>query len=122
MKRGQRAAKAIFVEGVQTAIRLLNPLVPHITEEAWRLMSGEKSLCDTPWPEAIAEFLVEDKLTIAIQLNGKVKATIDLNKDEDKQVAEETALNDPKIKEQLEGKQVRKVIYVPNKIINIVAN
>lgn len=122
MKRAQRAGKAIFIEGVQAAVRLLNPLIPHITEEAWSRIGGEKSLCEEAWPVADEQYLTEDKSVVAIQLNGKLKATIELNVDEDREVAENTALNDPKVKDQLEGKQVRKVIYVPNKIINIVAN
>lgn len=122
MKRGSHAAKSIFIEGVETTIQLLNPIVPHITEEAWQRFGKENYLCDSEWPVPDEKYLIEDKSVVAIQLNGKLKDTIELKIDEDRNIAEDTAINSPKVKAQLEGKEIRKIIYVPNKIINIVAN
>lgn len=114
--------KAVFVEGVSSALMLLNPIIPHLTEEAWTMLGNKTPLSESSWPIAEEKYLTEDKSVVAIQLNGKLKTTIELKKDEDKEAAEKIALEDSKIKDQLQDKQIRKIIYVPNKIINIVAN
>jgi len=112
---------AIRTEGMETAILLFAPMIPHLSEELWSLLGNDKMTIDTAWPVADKKYLVDDTVTIAVQLNGKLKATIELAKDAPKENAEKTALENPKVKEALAGKEIRKIIVVPNRIVNVVA-
>lgn len=117
-----RGADAVLREGLETLVRLLNPMLPHITEELWALLGHDKALVEGTWPKADPALLVESNVTIAIQMNGKLRSTIDVPKDTDGKVVEEKALADKKVQNALEGKTLRKVIVVPNKIVNIVVS
>jgi leucyl-tRNA synthetase len=121
MVKGSRAAKAVFLEGFSMAIRLLNPIIPHITEELWSKMSKQNYLYQEAWPEADKAMLVEDKVKLAIQVNGKTRSVIEIEKDSAKEEVEKIAMEQSPVSAQIEGKQVRKIIYVPGKILNIVA-
>ena len=112
----------VMIEGLKVAVQLINPLTPHISEEIWEHLGGENTLANTLWPVFNPEMIKEDSVTMAIQINGKLRATIDMPADIDKQAAEEQALAHPKIQEHTDGKTIRKVIVVPKKIVNIVAN
>jgi leucyl-tRNA synthetase len=120
MEKGQHAAKAVFKHGVLTAIRLFNPMIPHITEEMWSNLGNATMLVNEKWPEFDAALVQDNEVVIAVQVNGKLRATINMPKDADKQLVEQTALNDAKIVAALEGKSPKKVIVVPNKIVNVV--
>jgi len=113
--------KAVFAEGIRTALTLLNPMIPHITEELWSAIGEKESLCTITWPEAKKELLLDDKVTVAVQVNGKLRATLDLQKDVDEELAKETALSEDAVKSAIGDKQVKKIIVVPNRIINVVA-
>ena len=108
-------------EAIEFLIRGFNPMMPHITEELWAQLGHKTILAEMAWPEIDPTLLKSDSVTIAVQVNGKVKATITLPKDSDQKDAEATALADPGVQRALDGKQVRKVIVVPNKIVNVVA-
>ena len=95
-------------------------MTPHLAEEAWEALGHTTPLYATPWPEADATLLVEDTVTIAVQVNGKLRATIDLAKDTDKDTAEASALADAKVQQAIDGKAIRKVIVVPGRIVNVV--
>lgn len=112
---------AVYQEAVKTALILLHPMIPHLTEECWHHIGNTTLLCNVPWPKANPLFLQEDNITIAVQLNGKLKATLHVAKDEKKEILEKEALACPTVKNALEGKSVRKIIIVPNRIINVVA-
>ena len=100
---------------------VLAPFAPHIAEELWHSALGkEGSICDAEWPSHNEEYLREDSVTMAVQLNGKVRFNITVPAGSDNDVVQETALNDPAAAKWLEGKTVRKVIVVPSKIVNIV--
>lgn len=106
---------------LESYLILLNPCAPHITEEMWQLMGHEKQISNQMiWPQYDETKLVEDTIEIPVQINGKVKTTLkvslDIGKDELLKLAKE---NDT-IKHQIEGKTIRKEIYVPKKIVNIV--
>ena len=107
-------------EGFDVAVRLIGPMMPHLGEELWQRLGNKTLLADTPWPEADPALLVEDSVTIAVQVKGKLRATIDLPRDIDQKQAEAAALALPAIVSALEGKSVSRVIFVPNKIINVV--
>ena len=101
-------------------LTLLNPFAPHITEELWQQMGGEGLLSIAPWPQYDEAKTVEETVEIAVQVNGKLKCTIKLPVDCDKQVAIDTALAEEKVQHAIEGKQMVKQIVVPGKIVNLV--
>ena len=103
-----------------TFLTLLNPFAPHITEELWQQMGGEGLLSVAPWPVYDEAKTVEDTVEVAVQVNGKLKCTIKLPVDCDKQVAINTALAEEKVRNAVEGKQMVKQIVVPGKIVNLV--
>lgn len=105
---------------VETLARLANPLIPHITEEMWAALGGEGLLADQDWPKHDPALLVEDTVTLAVQVNGKMRGTIDVAADADKDTCEQAALALPTVQAQMKGKQVRKVIVIPGKIVNVV--
>ena len=119
--KGASAARHFAVE---TLARLANPLMPHITEEMWSALKGDEGgkglLVDQPWPEHDPALLVEDTVILAVQVNGKMRGTIEVAAGADKDTCETEALKLPTVQAQMEGKQVRKVIVVPGKIVNVV--
>ena len=104
----------------KTFLTLLNPFAPHITEELWQQLGGDGLLSVAPWPVYDEAKTVEDTVEIAVQVNGKLKCTIKLPADCDKQVAIDTALAEEKVQHAVEGKQMVKQIVVPGKIVNLV--
>nr|WP_297274830.1 leucine--tRNA ligase [uncultured Agathobaculum sp.] len=104
----------------RTFLTLLNPFAPHITEELWQQMGGEGLLSVAPWPAYEDAKTVEDTVEMAVQVNGKLKCTIKLPVDCDKQVAIDTALVEEKVKNAIAGKEMVKQIVVPGKIVNLV--
>ena len=113
--------KAVYRFGMERVAQLLNPLMPHIAEEMWQVLGGKAILADTPWPEFDPAMLQDDIVTLAVQVNGKLRGTIDVAKGADKAFCETAALALPAVQKQLDGKAPRKVIVVPEKIVNIVA-
>ncbi|HLG88359.1 MAG TPA: leucine--tRNA ligase [Alphaproteobacteria bacterium] len=121
--QGKPAAPALaqaLREAVEILIRLANPMMPHLTEELWQVLGHERLLADEPWPVADPALLVSNTVTIAMQLNGKLKGTIDLPRDADRAAVEAAVLGDARISAALGGKSPKKVIVVPNRIANVV--
>ena len=109
-----------YVEGF---VKLLSPICPHMTEELWQIITGSnQSIAYEAWPAYDEAKLVDDEVEIVIQINGKVKAKLMVPADANKDALEQIAMEDSQVKEQIDGKQVRKVIAVPGKLVNIVAN
>jgi leucyl-tRNA synthetase len=113
-------ASAVMREGVETAVRLVNPMMPHLGEELWHALGHDRLLADEPWPKADPVLLIDETVTVAVQVNGKLRATIELARDADQGTAEAAALADPAVQRALDGKTPRKIIVVPNRIINLV--
>ncbi|AMX82551.1 leucine--tRNA ligase [Geobacillus subterraneus] len=111
--------KKEYMEGF---VKLLSPVCPHIGEELWQKLGHTDTIAYESWPAYDEAKLVEDVVEIVVQINGKVRAKLNVPADLSKEALEERALADEKIKEQLQGKTVRKVIAVPGKLVNIVAN
>ena len=107
-------------EALEYLVRGFNPMMPHITEELWERLGHKTILAEMLWPEVDQNLLKSDTVTIAVQVNGKLKATITMPKDADQKTAETTALSDPGVQKALDGKSVKKVIVVPNRIVNVV--
>jgi leucyl-tRNA synthetase len=95
-------------------------MAPHITEELWSYLGNERLLAETMWPVADQSLVEKQNVTIAVQVNGKVKTTITLPKDASKEDTENTALKDPNIERIIKEKTLRKVIVVPGRIVNLV--
>ena len=110
----------ITIDELETFIKLVNPFAPHLTEEMWQLLGNNSFLSVEAWPKYDETKTVENSIEIAVQINGKLRSTIQINKDASKDEAINTAKNDPKVVESLNGKTVVKEIYVPGKIVNIV--
>jgi leucyl-tRNA synthetase len=114
-------ASADRAEAVRTMLRLVAPMVPHVAEEAWQALGGEGLIADAPWPEADPALLVDDEVTIAVQVNGKLRDTLTAPKGTPREALEEMALASEKVARSLEGKSPRKVIVVPDRLVNVVA-
>jgi leucyl-tRNA synthetase len=107
-------------ETLEILVRLAGPMMPHLTEELWQRLGHTTMLAETPWPAPDPDLLVEDSVTLAVQVNGKLRATIELPRDADKAAAEAAALAEPAVQRAIEGQALRKVIVVPNRIVNLV--
>ena len=112
----------ISKEDLEVLIKLLNPFAPHMCEEINQQLGNKESLVYAKWPTFEEHKTQNDEVNIAVQVNGKLRATFKANKDEDKAVLKKQALEIDNVKANLEGKTIRKVIVVVNKIVNIVAN
>jgi leucyl-tRNA synthetase len=108
-------------EALESLTRLIGPMMPHFGEEVWQRLGHAAMLVDTPWPEFDPALVVDATVTMAVQVNGKLRSTVDLPRDADKGEAETAALADPKVQRAMGGKPVRKIVIVPNRIINVIA-
>jgi len=108
-------------EGYEALVRLFNPMMPHLAEELWQQLGHDTILAETLWPTHDDNLLSADTVTIGVQVNGKVRATITLASDCPKDEAEKIALEQDGVKKALEGQAVKKVIVVPGRIVNVVA-
>jgi leucyl-tRNA synthetase len=107
-------------EAFEALARLVGPMMPHLAEEIWQTLGHDTLLANAPWPEAEPALTVEASVTIAVQVNGKLRSTIKLPRDSAAEAAEAAALADPAVQRALDGKRPRKVIVVPNRIVNVV--
>jgi leucyl-tRNA synthetase len=114
------AAPALLREALEMLVLLLGPMVPHLGEELWRRLGHEELLADAPWPKADPAWLVAEQVTLAVQVNGKLRGTIELPLGSAKEVAEAAALGGPRVAKALAGRAPRRVIVVPDKIVNVV--
>ncbi len=112
---------AVVREAVQSLLVMLSPFVPHIAQELWEAMGNNEQLFRTSWPEFDPRWCEEQEVTIAVQVNGKLRSTVTVAKDADQETVKELAFAEANVKRFLDGADIKKVIYVPNKIINIIA-
>jgi leucyl-tRNA synthetase len=103
-------------------LKVLNPFAPHITEEINKQLGNDTLLSEQVWPQFVEEFLIESEIQIVVQVNGKVRAKLLVNKDASKEEIEALALDDQKVKSFIGDSTIRKVIVVPGRLVNIVAN
>ena len=110
----------VLREGLETVLRLIAPMTPHVAEELWRALGHETMLADVAWPDADPALLTDDIVVVAVQVNGKKRSTLELVRDAGEDVAEAAALADPAVARAIGNKPVRRVIVVPNRIVNVV--
>ena len=122
-KMGQEEGdRRVFSSAMASVLTLLSPITPHICEELWERLGHTSSLQDEPWPVWDEAALQQDSVTIALQVNGKLRGTIDVPAQADKAALEAAARDDAAVQRHTAGLTIRKVIVVPGKLVNIVAN
>jgi leucyl-tRNA synthetase len=107
-------------EALRTITLLVGPMMPHLGEELWAHLGGQGLLAEQPWPKAEAALTRDDTVTIAVQVMGKLRATLELARDLDRAKLEQAALAEANVQRALEGRPVKKVVVVPNRIVNLV--
>jgi len=115
-------AYAVSREAIESVVLLLSPIVPHISQQLWNELGHDGLTADVPWPQCDESALVRDEIELVVQVNGKLRSRISVAAKADKESIEATALADEKIVANIEGKTVRKIIVVPGRLVNIVAN
>ncbi|MDE2337094.1 MAG: leucine--tRNA ligase, partial [Alphaproteobacteria bacterium] len=110
----------ILRDGLETFVKLMSPVMPHLAEELWAQLGHKTMAVDEKWPEADPALCASDSVTMAIQVNGRLRATVTLPRGMEKQAAEEAALAEEAVQKAMEGKAPKKIIVVPDRIINVV--
>ena len=113
-------AQTIVREGLEAMLKMLAPIVPHVTHHLWHKIGNETTLIDCCWPEVDVEALVKDTCIIAVQVNGKLRGQITLSVDSEQEIAEKTAHADSNVQKFIQDKTIRKVIWVPGRLLNFV--
>jgi len=116
------AEGAVFREAASALLKLLAPFAPHVAEELWQKLGGAGMIGTEPWPQADPSLLVSDTITVIVQVNGKLRDKLELPADADEAVAREAALASEKVQGFIDGKTIRRVIYVPGRLVNVVVS
>jgi len=116
------AARSVLKEALNAITRMLAPITPHISHTLWQELGNDDSILDAPWPEVDESALVRTSIQIVVQVNGKVRGKIDVPANVDQDGAIAAAKLDEKVQSFIDGKTIRKEIYVPGRLVNIVAN
>lgn len=115
-------AESLYYEYVKGFIQLIAPIAPHLAEEMWVIVGNEPGISYVDWPTFDPAMIVDDEIEIVVQVNGKIKAKLQVPNDSAKEALLEIAHANEKVQEAIAGKTIRKEIVVPNKLVNIVAN
>jgi leucyl-tRNA synthetase len=115
------ADRRVFREAVEALLKLLSPMVPHAAEELWEALGNRVPLSDTPWPSADPAALVREEITVVVQVNGKVRGRVTVPPDAGEDVVRDRALADEHVRRFLEGQTLRKCVYVPGRLLSLVA-
>ena len=122
LSKAEQIADAVHTEGLSILLGLLAPIIPHVTHVLWQDLGFGPDIAHADWPKVDMTALVRDDMTLTLQVNGKRRAELTLPKDTDPDTVEQMAKQQDNIAAHIAGKTIRKVIYVPGKIVNIVAN
>jgi len=109
-----------FAEAARTLVVMLAPFAPHVAEELWEMLGGRESVFRQSWPAADAALAAEDSLEIVVQVNGKVRGRLQVPRGTPEAELRSRALAEPRVQGWVEGRTIRKLIVVPEKLINIV--
>ncbi len=118
--RKSEEGKSLLMETMKTLVLLLYPFAPHICEELWERMGYQEFLIRSPWPSFDPRLAIADKVTIVVQVNGKLRGRFETERDSDEGEIKDRALNLSRIQNFIGGKDIKKVIYIKNKLVNIV--
>jgi leucyl-tRNA synthetase len=111
---------AVLREALEILVLLIGPMMPHLAETCWHSLGHEGLVVDAPWPKADSDLVRSENIRIAVQVNGKLRGTVDLPRGTDKESAEAAALSLDTVSRALDGKPPRRVIVVPDRIVNVV--
>ncbi|HTY51486.1 MAG TPA: leucine--tRNA ligase [Steroidobacteraceae bacterium] len=114
------AGRAVRQEGFEIAVVSLSPIIPHACHALWQALGHAEALIDLPWPEPDAQALVQERVSIVVQVNGRLRAHIAVPANADEELCRSRALAEPQVQKFLGGRTPRKVIYVPGKLVNVV--
>jgi leucyl-tRNA synthetase len=121
VKSGDTGLDWALREALEYFVIMINPMMPHLAEELWEALGHNTPLTQISWPKAEKHLLADDTVTLAVQVNGKMRATITLPASADKDTAEKTALAEGSVQSALAGLTVKKIIVVPGRVVNVVA-
>jgi leucyl-tRNA synthetase len=121
-KQTDGQSMALRLESLDIILRALSPITPHLCHHLWQQLGHQTAIINESWPEVDNKALEQDEVQIIVQVNGKVRAKITVSADASKASIEALGLNDENVLKFTEGNTVRKVIYIPGKLLNIVAN
>jgi leucyl-tRNA synthetase len=110
----------VWREALQTLVQLIAPFAPHISEELWQQLGGNDLVQHNPWPVWDDKLIVNETMTIVVQVNGKLRAKFDVATDANENQIKQIALNDGNVKAFMQNKKPVKVIYVPGRLVNVV--
>lgn len=116
------SASQNVTEGTNILLRLLSPISPHISDYLWRELGYGGDILSSVWPEPDPEALVRDEIELVVQVNGKLRGKIRISTDADKQVIEQSAIAEENVKRFIKGKNIKKIIIVPGRLVNIVVS
>ena len=122
VRKSDGADAFAYAEALSALVRLIAPFTPHLAEECWEMLGGKGLVCNAPWPEADPALLAKDEIVLPVQVNGKRRGEIAVAPSLDVKEVEALALAAPEVKRFTEGLTIRKVVVVPGRIVNIVAN
>jgi len=114
------SARAVRQEALSVIVRVLSPIVPHVTHELWQQLGGEGAVAEADWPEVDESALSADEVELVVQVNGKLRGRIRVPAGADREAIEQAALAEDNVKRHIDGQAVRKVIVVPDKLVNVV--
>jgi leucyl-tRNA synthetase len=114
------AGRAVVHEALEAVVLMLSPMVPHICHALWAALGHETALIDEPWPAVDESALEADLVEIVVQVNGKLRGRISVAANADNDTVGEQALADPNVQRFVAGKDIRKTIVVPGRLVNIV--
>ncbi len=114
--------RAVVREALESMVLLLSPIVPHITHALWRALGHERAVVDEPWPTVDRDALRSDTVTLVVQVNGKLRGRIQVPADADRAAVEQAARQEENVRRFVEGQEVKKVIVVPGRLVNIVVS
>jgi leucyl-tRNA synthetase len=110
----------VYTFGIETVVRLVAPIIPHIAEEMWRALGHKTLVVDAEWPVCDEALLIKNTVTVGVQVNGKMRGTVQLPTDCDQATAEDVGLKLEPVMRAIGNSEVRKIIFVPNRILNVV--
>jgi leucyl-tRNA synthetase len=120
MKAKSPSGQWVLHEGLGHLVSLIGPMMPHLAEELWQKLGNDIPLTGSCWPKADKNLMAQETVTLAVQIKGKLKTTIEAPQDVDQKTVETMALSEAAVAAAIEGKTITRIIYIPNKIINIV--